>query len=184
MQKPKKENVIPLSTFADNLRIAREQAGYTQQELADLLKIDKQTYASYETRNVQPRFETLINISLHLGIRIDELLGIKFANADVLTEEVLKRSLRYLNATVKKDIIIVRFGKTNSEVDTDLAINAKAFSDIFSRIMRKNYTIAMKEVVSRTSREVMAYVLKKAVENSIDKPFFPQQEKPTQKRKL
>lgn len=37
-------------SFADNLRKARESRGLTQQQVAELLGINKSTYCGYETQ--------------------------------------------------------------------------------------------------------------------------------------
>ena len=67
-------------SFKDQLRIARETKGYTQQQIADLMGIDKSTYCGYETGKRQPDVQKLKLICKILGVSGDELLETDFAN--------------------------------------------------------------------------------------------------------
>ena len=58
-------------SFSENLRAARERRGLTQQQVADLMGIDKSTYCGYETEKRQPDVQKLSKI---LGVSGDELL--------------------------------------------------------------------------------------------------------------
>ncbi|MBQ9859142.1 MAG: helix-turn-helix transcriptional regulator [Clostridia bacterium] len=60
--------------FGANLREARKAAKMTQQQMADILCIDRTTYTKYESRNVQPSFEQLVVIAKVLQVSVDDLL--------------------------------------------------------------------------------------------------------------
>ena len=60
--------------FGKNLREARKAAKMTQQQMADILCIDRTTYTKYESRNVQPSFEHLVVIAKVLQVSVDDLL--------------------------------------------------------------------------------------------------------------
>ncbi len=62
--------------FQENLKFYREKAGYkTAKEFADILNLPYNTYAGYESKNREPKFETLCKIADLLKVSTDELLG-------------------------------------------------------------------------------------------------------------
>lgn len=65
-------------SFHDNLKKFRELAGYSSaKDFANLLEIPYTTYLGYESKGIEPKYDTLINIANKLGITTDELLGHK-----------------------------------------------------------------------------------------------------------
>ena len=58
----------------NKLKSYRERASLTQQELADILKIDRSAISKWETGEFLPRTEKLPAIAKALGCTIDELL--------------------------------------------------------------------------------------------------------------
>lgn len=63
-------------SFQENLKYYREKAGYkTAKEMADILELPYNTYAGYESKNREPKFELLCKIADLLHISTDELLG-------------------------------------------------------------------------------------------------------------
>lgn len=67
-------------TFAEKLKKARADAGYTQRQVADILQMSKATIASYETGRTQPDIETLGKLCDFYCISADWLIGTKGAN--------------------------------------------------------------------------------------------------------
>lgn len=61
-------------SFGEKLRLAREKSGMTQQQVADLMKIDKSTYCGYETEKRQPDVQKIKLLSKILGVSGDILL--------------------------------------------------------------------------------------------------------------
>lgn len=61
----------------NNFCNARTNSGYTQKEVADLLKISRQAYSSYETGSRQPDPEILIKLSSIFKVSVDYLLGLE-----------------------------------------------------------------------------------------------------------
>lgn len=61
--------------FHENLRHYREKKGYTTKEIADLLGVAPNTYAGYEIRGREPKYNTLCKIADLLNVSTDELLG-------------------------------------------------------------------------------------------------------------
>lgn len=57
------------------LREARKQAGYTQQQIADILKIPQNTVSRYETGERDPDYETLGRLIDFYEVSADWILG-------------------------------------------------------------------------------------------------------------
>ena len=58
-----------------NLKKVREERKLTQQNMADLLKIQRPTYTRYENGEREPDFATLLKLSEILEVSVDYLLG-------------------------------------------------------------------------------------------------------------
>lgn len=58
-----------------NIKAKREQAGLTQKELADVLRIHQTTVGKWETAGIHPKGELLPRIAEVLNCTIDELYG-------------------------------------------------------------------------------------------------------------
>ena len=54
----------------------RQEAGLSQQALADALEIAQQTYANYECARARPPVSLLPELAERFGISVDELLGV------------------------------------------------------------------------------------------------------------
>lgn len=57
------------------LRNLREKCGYTQQQIANVLNIDRSTYSYYETGKTNPDISTLIILADVFSVSIEELFG-------------------------------------------------------------------------------------------------------------
>ncbi len=62
--------------FNENLRLAREQKGMSQKDVAERIGVAKSTYSLYESGNREPNVQTIKKIADVLCISADELLGI------------------------------------------------------------------------------------------------------------
>ena len=71
---------VIIVSFGEKLREARESKGYTQQQIADLMQIDKSTYCGYETGKRQPDVQKIKQLSRILGVSGDDLLETDYAN--------------------------------------------------------------------------------------------------------
>lgn len=59
----------------NQIKFYRNKRNYTQEQMANMLNVSRQTYINYESGEAEPSFETLINISSILKTSIDDLLG-------------------------------------------------------------------------------------------------------------
>ena len=57
-----------------NLGELRERANLTQQELAELLEVNRVTIVRYERGEREPSIQTIIQIATHLCITTDEVI--------------------------------------------------------------------------------------------------------------
>ena len=63
-------------TFAANLKRARENAGYTQQYVADVLSISRTNIGKYESGALEPNIETIGELAELYRVTTDWLFGI------------------------------------------------------------------------------------------------------------
>lgn len=63
--------------FAQKLKKAREDTGFTQREVAKQLNLKQATLASYEIGRTQPDVETLGKLADFYGVSVDWLFGTK-----------------------------------------------------------------------------------------------------------
>ena len=65
-----------MSSFKDNLKYMREQAGYKQaKDFAKEIGIPYTTYLGYENQGREPKYDLLCKIATALNCTTDELLG-------------------------------------------------------------------------------------------------------------
>lgn len=67
----------PRPGFGELLVRARKAAGYTQQELADVLGVTRRTVVYYEGQDAPPMAVFLAGVTKALGVSADELLGLE-----------------------------------------------------------------------------------------------------------
>lgn len=66
--------------FGKKLRQARVEAGYTQQQIQEILNINRATLSRYESGEREPDFETLGKLADFYVVSVDWLLGTKGMN--------------------------------------------------------------------------------------------------------
>ncbi len=65
-------------TFAENLKMLRENSKLTQQQLADALHTTQRKVSYWESGKIEPDLENLWKICDYFDISIDELIGRSF----------------------------------------------------------------------------------------------------------
>ena len=63
-----------IDIFGDNLRDILKEYGYTQRDLADAIGVTESTISRYINKQRMPTVPILINMSLELGIELDEFV--------------------------------------------------------------------------------------------------------------
>ena len=62
--------------FSERLKASRKEAGLTQVELAEVLKVSSGTVGMWETGKREPKFEVMGHLSKTLNKSVDYLLGL------------------------------------------------------------------------------------------------------------
>ncbi len=75
-----------MSVLHANMRLNRKQLRLTQQDIADMLNVDRSTYTAYETKRV-PSLDILIKLSKLYCLTLDELVGIVHPGEHIYFEE-------------------------------------------------------------------------------------------------
>lgn len=96
---------------AQNLKQLRKKHGYTQQELANILKVAKTTVSTWERGAAKPRMDVARQLANLYGVTLGQLVG-----ETNLTES------KSSNTTNQEPIDLQRYAVDNSERDE--AINA------------------------------------------------------------
>ena len=63
-----------MHNIGKNIRQARERKGYSQEKLAELLFVTRQTVSNYETGRSRPDVETLVKLSQLLDVEVTDLI--------------------------------------------------------------------------------------------------------------
>lgn len=63
--------------LSKNLKELRLERGYTQKQIAELLKINSVTYLHYEKGQREPPLSLLADMAILFDVSVDYLLGIK-----------------------------------------------------------------------------------------------------------
>ena len=105
----------------ENMKYYRKLLHLTQQDIADMLNVDRTTYTSYETHRV-PSLDILIKLAKIFNVTLDQLAGLSaplvveedkdtfYKNNDIFNkhlshdERMLLFSLRLLTPEQQKDV--------------------------------------------------------------------------------
>lgn len=72
---PKRKCSSVHQSFGQNLTKYRKMCGFTQQQIADMLNLNRTTYTKYETGVSEPSFEILKKIVSIYGVDVNVILG-------------------------------------------------------------------------------------------------------------
>jgi len=64
-----------MATFADRLKLLRNNKKLTQKEFAKILNINERSYQNYEINASTPNFKLLLFIADYFDVSIDYLVG-------------------------------------------------------------------------------------------------------------
>ncbi len=78
MPKRKVSSVNP--SFGLKLKEYRDERGFTQQEVADLINLNRTTYTKYETGVSEPSYEIFLKICEVLEVKPNDLLAVEGGN--------------------------------------------------------------------------------------------------------
>jgi transcriptional regulator with XRE-family HTH domain len=80
-------------TFSKNLKKARKNKGFTQNDLAEIVGVKRSTIAGYESKNQEPSYKILKKISNALDCSIDSLLAHDYDNYKISESKISKEIL-------------------------------------------------------------------------------------------
>ena len=88
--------------FPERLKQLRQKKGLTQQEIADLVHVNRVTYTNWEKGKREPSFENLVKLASVLGTSTDYLLGpsdnyIDLEDFETLIKKLPEEILRFKN---------------------------------------------------------------------------------------
>lgn len=86
--------------ISKNIKALRAERGWTQQEMADMLFVTRQTVSNWENGKALPDVETLLQIAEKLDIDVNELVYGKNEEENVFNKEVIKTLICLLIAVV------------------------------------------------------------------------------------
>ena len=87
----------------DKLIALRKKSGYSQQELADLLSLTRQTISNWENGQSAPTFDKAIELAAIYHISLDDLADNQL---EILAQEKTKKDLHVLQALQGKTVIL------------------------------------------------------------------------------
>ena len=83
----------------------RKKQGYSQQEVADLLSVTRQTISNWENNNILPSIEMLVKIAAFFSVSTDYLLELdqrKCIEVSGLTDQELAHIQQIISDICKK----------------------------------------------------------------------------------
>ena len=104
--------------FQENLRHYRAKAGYkSANDFADVLGLPRATYAGYEYKNREPKYNTLCKIAGLLNVSTDELLGRENNILGMNEDERLKKEIKNAIAQSKEYIKLEPINLQDKQTD-------------------------------------------------------------------
>lgn len=86
--------------LAKNLKELRKALGYRQQDMADVLRVKRSTYAKMETGVTYGSMETLVQIFKLFGVSIERLFGLE---KDILHFKYDKKTIREFDKVCRRE---------------------------------------------------------------------------------
>lgn len=147
-------------SFTKQLKLARTNIGYTQQQIADAMGITKSTYCGYETGKRQPDVPKLKQLAHILNISADTLLETNYkdtynseASEISISEKKIKLIRLILNMQSEQIVVLYNFinsiykkedrnnnlesNITSYEASQNLDLNQKDTLDLHERIYKR-----------------------------------------------
>lgn len=128
--------------YGDVLKNLRNRKGLSQRELADRLKINRSTYARYETSSTQPDYETLKKLAQFHDVTVDYILGMSNEKQPQLTEKD-ERDIAKRIAALREDLANAEglsfHGEPMSEEAIESLLEAMEYAERQATRVNKKY---------------------------------------------
>lgn len=129
--------------YGDILKKLRNEKGISQQELADRLKINRSTYARYETSTTQPDFDTLNKLANFYDVSIDYLIGRTVKKSKPILTEKNEKDIAKRMEQIKKDLTKAEglsfHGEPLSEEAVESLLEAIEHAERIATLANKKY---------------------------------------------
>lgn len=110
---------INLEKLASNIRFFRKQNEWTQQELAEQLKLSRSVIAKWENNLATPDIDSLIKLSHIFKVRLEHLVGMKSFHDDVVKE--FKRIYHLTTDSIEHEVFeLVEYLMTNPKLKNEV----------------------------------------------------------------
>lgn len=131
-----------MEKFHEKLKMLRKKEGFTQQEVADLLHVDRVRYTNWESGKREPSYENLSMLACIFDVTIDYLLG---DYLEISKERYLKLK-KEKKEEEKQQVFSVRLkelrlqhGLTQKELAELLGVKRNKYSDWENGKCKPNY---------------------------------------------
>ena len=104
---------VDAKLLAEKLKFAREWYQLSQQEVADILCIDRSTYSYYELGKTQPSLNNLYKLGCMFGISTDDLLN---PNVKVSSNLFTNSLEGYLSKKDRKDNYLLKYNELKIDI--------------------------------------------------------------------
>ena len=92
--------------FGENMIAARKKRGLSQEQLGEIVQIDKRIISRYETNKTIPSIEVARKIAEALRMSLDHLMGLSYSL--FIDDPEMRKLLRDYDAMEEKDKLIVK----------------------------------------------------------------------------
>lgn len=126
-----------MEKFHEKLKVLRKKQGLTQQEIADLVHVNRVTYTNWEKGKREPSFEKLSMLACIFDASIDYLLS---ENLEISKESYLKLKEEKKNLfSVRLKELRLQHGFSQEELAEIIGIKQNSYSDWENGKCKPNY---------------------------------------------
>lgn len=126
-----------MEKFHEKLKMLRKEKGLTQQEIADLVHVNRVTYTNWEYGKREPNFEKLSMLACIFDVSIDFLLS---ENLEISKETYLKLKEEKKNLfSVRLKELRLQHGFSQEELAEKIGIKRNSYSDWENGKCKPNY---------------------------------------------
>ena len=104
-----------MASFTNRLKMLRKQENFSQQELADKMKVTKQTISQYERGVRKPDYDTVLCLCDIFNVSADYLLGKADVTVRLLSEKELEKLSNPDVISDDETIVIESYRNLNSD---------------------------------------------------------------------
>ena len=126
-----------MEKFHEKLKVLRKKKGLTQQEVADLVHVDRVRITNWENGKREPNFENLSMLACIFDVSIDFLLS---ENLEISKETYLKLKEEKKNLfSVRLKELRLQHGFSQEELAEQIGIKQNSYSDWETGKCKPNY---------------------------------------------